>query len=273
MSNPALRQLQSLWTLPRLIGAAEMLLAVCLALVLADLIRTWPPQGRSNGQTGQHGATTGTAGAAPPAPPSAAARAMFGNAPEAAAFSGPIAVAQLNLTLKGIVAERDSARQVAVIADAAGVEQVYAVGDAIADATVAWIEPHRVVLARNGRHEALTWPDEEQMARFRTVAPAVSAPAITAPMQALPELLRQAQTEAVLDGGQPAGLQLVWVDPESVINDVGMREGDVIRAINGVAVRELADFGRAYRQVQNEPAIRIGVRRDTEELSFDVPLR
>lgn len=259
------------------VRAAEVVLALALVLVLADLGWSWSTAARL--ANAPEAPAVGNAGAAAaPAPPSAAARSLFGNAPEAAAFAGPIAVAQLNLTLKGIVAERDSARQVAVIADAGGVEQVYAVGDAIADATVAWIEPHRVVLARAGRHEALAWPGEEQTAHLPAATPA-PAPGVAVartqtqtPNQTVPELLRQAQTAPYLEAGQAAGLQLVWVDPESVIVGVGLREGDVIRAINGVAVRDMTDLGRAFLQVRNEPAIRIEARRDTEELSFDVPL-
>lgn len=262
---------------PKFIGAGEALLALWLAIVLADLCWTLLPEPAPvNPAAWRASAVPAAAGTVvATAPPSAAARALFGAAPDNAAFAGPIAEAQLNLTLKGILSERDSARQVALIADAAGEEKVYAKGDHVADATVAWIEPRRVVLARDGHHEALTWRIDERAEAYRATAAAANAPATPAPpdvRRQLPDLLRQAQTEPYLRDGRPAGFRLVWIDPESIINHLGLRPDDVIRAVNDIAVDDTADLLNAYQQLQEQTTIRVSVLRGDEVMTFDVPV-
>ena len=61
----------------------------------------------------------------------------------------------LDLTLKGILARRGTARKVALIAQGDDEGKVYRLGDRIAGAEITHIEARRVVLLRNGRREAL----------------------------------------------------------------------------------------------------------------------
>jgi general secretion pathway protein C len=262
---------------PRLITAAELLLAVWLAVMLADLFwaALWQPSATDPAPPAAAPAGPPLAAALPP--PSAASRALFGMAaPADAAFGGPLAEAQLNLTLKGILAERDSPRQVALIADASGRETVYAIGDRVADATIAWIEPRRVVLARDGRHEALNLHAEELARTYRppvTNADPEEPATASALAQELPNLLRQAQTEPFFEEGRAAGFRLVWIDPESLFTALGFRENDVIRSVNGIAVDDVTGLLHAQQQLQSETTFTVGVRRGGEELTFNVPLR
>lgn len=57
----------------------------------------------------------------------------------------------LDLTLKGILARRGTARKIALIAQGGDKEKVYRLGDRISGAEITHIEARRIILLRDGR--------------------------------------------------------------------------------------------------------------------------
>ena len=70
-----------------------------------------------------------------------------------------------------------------------------------------------------------------------------------------------------------AGAQIVVVEPDTPAADAGLREGDVILAVNGEPVGE-GDPDLAARILEYEPGgeVELRVRRGNEELEFEVTL-
>jgi hypothetical protein len=69
---------------------------------------------------------------------------------ETATIGQPLQQTNLNLVLKGILADRDSGNRFALIAAGGAKEQVFRIGDKIAGAEIIGIEARRVVIRRNG---------------------------------------------------------------------------------------------------------------------------
>ncbi|MDE0285195.1 MAG: hypothetical protein OXN26_11685 [Gammaproteobacteria bacterium] len=152
--------------------SAEVVLGIALALALADFAGLLlpghgdkePPAFAPDVQD-VPARTTATASAGKGASRhlSPAVLGLFGQ-PENAApvlVDDTIKETALDLRLKGILARRGTARQVALIAQGDDEETVYRLGDRIAGAEITHIEARRVVLLRNGRREALLLETDE----------------------------------------------------------------------------------------------------------------
>ena len=151
-----------------LIRCAEVVLAVVLALALADFAWLLVPQhgDKESPAFVPAGQSVAVQPAAPSLSGNTASRAfspavlgMFGQ-PENPA-SAPVLVDEtiketaLDLTLKGILARQGTGRKIALIAQGGGKEEVYRLGDHIAGAEITHIEARRIILLKNGKREAL----------------------------------------------------------------------------------------------------------------------
>ena len=150
-----------------LVRSAEVVLGIALALALADLAWLLFPRPGDKEISGQ------AAGRVALIQPTAVERpgdiasrnlspavlGLFGQAGNAgftpALVEESIQETGLDLTLKGILARRGTTLKVALIAQGGDKEKVYRLGDRIGGAEITHIEARRIVLLRNGRHEAL----------------------------------------------------------------------------------------------------------------------
>lgn len=150
-----------------LVRSAEVVLGIALALALADLAWLLFPRPGDKEISGQ------VAGRVALIQPTAAERpgdiasrnlspavlGLFGQAGNAeftpALVEESIQETDLDLTLKGILARRGTARQVALIAQGDEEGKVYRLGDRVAGAEITHIEARRVILLYKDRREAL----------------------------------------------------------------------------------------------------------------------
>lgn len=149
---------------------------------------------------------------------------------------------RLDLTLTGIVADRDYQRSWALIRVGKGEQQAYRRGDSVDGvATVKGILADRVVLSRNGRHEILTLPTDAD--------PAQSAPGPTEPDAAskqLAEMQREISKEpfllpkylsikAVYEDGELQGIRVFPTGrSRKVFQKAGIQPGAIVTRINGI---------------------------------------
>jgi general secretion pathway protein C len=158
-------------------------LATVGAVVLLGLTVAWHARGLLQGRAEPDGRPVPAAEAPPAMKPQAdlgvlAAWHPFG-APETPAEQiVPVVVEKtpLNVKLHGVVAgpTRESGR--AIIADEAGVEKTYAVGEAIVEgATLAGVETRKVIIRRGDKLESLPLPE------ITTGAPEAVAPEVPLP--------------------------------------------------------------------------------------------
>ena len=205
-----------------LIRCVEVILVIALALALAGLARQlFPPPG-----DGEKPAVslTGQPVQARPASPahnagskrlSPAVLSLFG--PAENPVSAPahteeeLKETELDLTLKGILAHRETNRKLALIARGNNKAKVYRIGARIAGAEIIRIEARRAILLRNGVRETLTLEVKKPRRRRAANAAAtdraregtttvneyeqaVTREPLDRQLHGLPELLTQAKT-------------------------------------------------------------------------------
>lgn len=165
------------------------------------------------------------------------------NAPETA----------LNLTLVGLMADRDERYSRALIAIQGGEEKAYAVGDDITrGVTLQAIFPDRVILSRNGRLETLSLERDKPStgsglasAPVAEVAPATSAAAPLA--QIRQEILQDpakaseyVRVQPATVAGQLKGYRIYPGRDRAAFSAAGLRPGDLVTAVNGVQLDDPA---------------------------------
>jgi len=193
---------------------------------------------------------------------------------------------RLQLTLKGIYHSDDANLAVAIIAGPDGQEEIYSVGDSMPGSVVLEeIGQRRVVLSRNGRLEALTFPRESAVgAAASAPSPRTTQPARRINAKPLigryireaadnPEaLLDIAQVEPVIEEGAFRGFRLRPGRKRSMLRRLGLRSGDVVTSINGTVLDNLPRAMELLQGLADASAIEAMILRNGEEIPYTFAL-
>lgn len=211
---------------------------------------------------------------------------------------GKQAADRLGLKLLGTVAG-DRAVSFAVLEDSqTGLQDIYQVGDTIREALLEEILPNRIVVLFQGERCTLDVAANEGRAMSSRPAMArVSKPPVPVPAQGqMRDILRRiSSSESLLntvasansvrqlrrglrgltlkpnrDG--PEGLKVTGVSKSPVAHLVGLREGDVIRAINGHSVANLSKAAQVLRKARKVGQAEIRLTRDEKERTLSLRL-
>lgn len=239
--------------------------------------------------------------AASPATQSVARWHLFGAAP-ARPGSGPGAPAStLSLVLRGTFAGNDPKEGIAVIDNAGQGERAWRVGDEVLPGVrLEAVHADRVVLSRDGAEETLALPRDTRLAPADVVRPtparvrggeaasatraaapsATSAPSSAAPALTIDQVRRdpqaflsRVQVVPVLADGKLAGVRLSAGTDVALLEQVGLQQGDVVTAVNGMAV-DSVDRGRQIMDsLGNANSVRVTVLRNGKPTEITVGLR
>ncbi len=190
---------------------------------------------------------------------------------------------KLDLKLWGTLILNDGRGSRAVIEDKqAGGQNLYRVGDKVKEALVKMILRERVVLDVGGKDEILQIEDLAAVSgAVRTPPGATAAPAGPPPAEPEPvardvnlsrqtieeamgnvaELMKQVRIRPFFEGGKPAGLSLAGVTAGSIFEKMGIRNGDVLQAVDGQPIQTVDDVVNLYQSLSNAENIAIQVRR------------
>jgi general secretion pathway protein C len=270
-------------------GALVILLAVALADLTWDLAPGPQPGVTAYGDKGS-GVVSETAPSRPQTNrPIGSVQDLFGSAPDQEknqAASQPVRETRLKLTLTGVLTRQGRPEQrLALIAREGAEEKVYREGDRIEGARIVRIEPRRVILLRNGVTEALNLEVEEADTSAASGAARtpqgggiqrtgehkrlVSRETLDRKLENLPRLLRQAKAVPYEQDGQRLGFKVVNIQEGSVFEDLGIKQGDVIQAVNGQAIRRPKQALQAYRELRNSKRFKVDVLRDGQPVSLE----
>lgn len=293
-------------TLNRIIRWVEVVLVILLAVSLARLVVDLiPPVAVSNmpvnsglpvpvegqgQQTGQLQPDTDRI--------SPALKQLFGKANVSAVteeeLQQPLQQTSLNLTLKGILADRDSDNGLALIAAGDNKEKVYRVADEIEGAEIVRIEPRRVVIRRNGMTEALDLEVRKLSGSMTstksnpTANPpdrisfntgirklgdnqwSISRAALKQQLNNLPSLLQQATAVPHTQDGQQIGFRIIDLKPGGVFQQLGIEQNDIIHSVNGSSVRNVEEALNAYRNLGSASAFQVGVVREGKQINLSL---
>jgi general secretion pathway protein C len=232
---------------------------------------------------------------------------LFGNTPPRPG-SGPQAPATtLAMILRGTLADRDPAAGIAVISDGERGERAYRAGEMIGSGVkLAAVYPDHVVLVHEGVEETLKLTRDQNLAPTDIVRPgqkianrnaaATSSTSVTTQptspgsaqnvrastdlqqtlerlRQNPDELARRVQIMPVLDGGKLTGVRVSAGTDTALMNQIGLRAGDVVTAVNGAPVDSLARGQQIIESLRKAASARVTVMRDGKPTEITISLK
>ncbi|MDX1605707.1 MAG: type II secretion system protein N [Candidatus Competibacterales bacterium] len=276
---PALRPALRPETLARLILPVNLLLVIALAASLADLtLHLLPTTDRSPPAATAHVAPDQAPVTAGADHARIAGWHLFGSPrPETAPAPPPPAPeTRLDLRLAGVF--HRAGRPLALIAVGRQPERIFRVGEILADGTrIEQIHPDRVILARQDRQETLSLPRDRAAldsvaATTEVVEPGAVADRLrtrlaTDPAATLRDLARATPE---LRNGRFVGLRLQPGRVPQLFRQLGLRDGDVLTAIDGTPLRDPGHGLALLQSLRDANRVSVRVLRDGTErvLSF-----
>jgi len=213
------------------------------------------------------------------------------------AGGGPVKEAKaetaLNVRLKGTIVSPHGFALAMIEDSSQRKEELYIVGDKVQDAEILRILSNEVVLRRAGREETLTlFSDQKAQAAGRPPAPGSGGPRPegTKPQAAAPpvagspspqqrnaqqqvqSLMAQLRMKPHFQEGKPSGFVVGQIQSGSVFEAAGLKEGDIIVAINDEDVRTPNQLLKAYREVAGDRELWLDIIRDGVEQTIEVDL-
>ncbi len=176
---------------------------------------------------------------------------------------------RLDLKLRAAVASSDNATAHAIIADGTGNEQTYFIRDSIpGGATLHQVHPDRVILNRGGMLEALRLPREFAGA----AAPARGRPRRNAAV-AQPTVQEVVQNNAAsftdvvrpqpfMPNGQLRGYRVYPGRNRQQFAALGLRPGDLVTEINGMALNNPAEGMQIFRSLGDATQVTVTLERN-----------
>jgi len=253
---------------------ASLLLILLLAWLLAEL--TWSLLPRNPAPTAV--ASTSAPAMRPQVDAARVAdRHLFGTASaQGNASNAPDTT--LNLTLHGIVAGKRAADSRALIV-ANGDEEPYAVGAQVpGGAVIRSIYPDRVLLARDGRLEALRLPKDDTGNAGSNVQPSMGMQprAMLPPAQDLGQLRQEivnnpqrlmdvVRAMPMMDHGKLTGYRIYPAGNPTTFNQLGLKPGDVVTAVNGIPLTDPAQSMKVLSSLKTTEQVSVTLTRNGQQ--------
>ena len=196
---------------------------------------------------------------------------------------------KLNLKLWGTVTGSEE-RAYAVIEDTQKREQnLYRVGDSIQNAIVKMIRRAKVVLQVDGRDEVLAMEEIKQggsrkvsrsrptrsasQSDVRTQHVSMRRSMINEAINDVTKLMTQVKIQPHMKEGQPDGLAISNIKPNSIFRRMGLRNGDVLKKVEGQDIRTVDDALRLYDSMKNADSVSVEIERRGSLRSIDYTIR
>ena len=192
-----------------------------------------------------------------------------------------LALSNLSAELLGTIAAAKPEDSLAIIRDKnKNTIDTYAIGENISGAQVLSIGRGEVVILRNGKEERLTLPDITTVtastkgggARMQRTTGAgivnqggdiftVDSKVIEDSLADMSSLLTQARIVPHMNDGKIDGFKIYNIKSDSLFKKIGMRNGDVIRRINGMEVNSPEQGLQVFETLRSERNINIDLTR------------
>jgi general secretion pathway protein C len=198
---------------------------------------------------------------------------------------------KLQLTLKGVYHTEDTQWARAIIAGRENREDIYAIGDSMpGGVTLEGIETKRVVLSRQGKFEALSFPEGKKLQGVEVLPNSLepvsrsTQPGQSVDVAALAERYRTAvasdptaladiaQVQPFIEQGTFRGFRLRPGRKRSLLRQLGLRSGDVVTSVNGMPLNSMSQAMDSLRTLGQASEINVIVLRDGIEVPFSFRL-
>ena len=190
----------------------------------------------------------------------------------------------LALTLHGIVADKRTSESRALIV-ANGDEEPYAIGATLpGGAVIRAILPDKVMLARDGRMEALRLPKADNSGAVIAEEPAPAGMPGPTPPSAIPipqnlgqlreviaqnpqRLMDVLRIMPVQQEGKLTGYRIYPASNTPVFAELGLRPGDIVTSVNGIPLTDPAQSMRILSTIKTSEQISISLIRNGQQLT------
>jgi general secretion pathway protein C len=195
---------------------------------------------------------------------------------------------KLNLKLWGTVTGSEE-QAYAVIEDTQKRQQnLYRVGDSIQNAIVKMIRRAKVVLQVDGRDEVLAMEEIKQGSSRSSSRSARSRPSrsvgrtqrvsmkrsmINDAISDVTKLMTQVKIQPHMENGQPDGLAISNIKPNSIFRRMGLRNGDILKKVEGQDIRTVDDALRLYDSMKTADRVSVEIERRGSLRTIDYNIR
>lgn len=202
----------------------------------------------------------------------------------------PLAKKGLGLKLVGTVVSTEPQENLAIIENQRAREQeAYHEGERVGQALVKRILRNNVIINTGSGNEVLAMEPEEndrgaQVSRHPYGRPP-GAPApelggsstlereeVEASLADLNQVMQQVRIRPFMEGDQPGGFQVSRIDPGSIFAKMGLKDGDVIKSVNGELISNPEDAIEFYNTLMEGGTVALEIKRGgrTRELQIEI---
>lgn len=198
----------------------------------------------------------------------------------------------LDLKLLGTITDGESDGGYAVIEDIKKRKQaLYRAGDAIVNAQVKAILRKKVVLGVDGKDEVLLMEEDKDKAGkqggLRSPDPSdaydpampeeggeideavnIERDKINDSLKNINQLMSQVKVRPHFRDGRPDGLLLSHVQQSSIFNEMGLKNGDIVKGVNGKEIQSVDDALKFYDNLKSSTSVEIQIERQGEMLTI-----
>jgi len=206
------------------------------------------------------------------------------------ATGGPIQAtgAELGLKLIGIIAGNPALSRAIIKDIVTNVVGFYKTNDMIGQASIAEIEANRVLLDQQGQRKILrietTTSEPVETVPAQSVASGNETQTVDIPvtdeptppvetkMKYIEAILRKATVKPYIVAGRMQGLRITGLDRVPFAKAIGLRNGDVIRTVNGQRLTSKQKAYQVFKKARSKPTMNIELLRgsETKTLVFDL---
>ncbi|RJP86063.1 MAG: PDZ domain-containing protein [Desulfobacteraceae bacterium] len=203
----------------------------------------------------------------------------------------------LNLNLLGTITAGQGDSGYAVIEDVQKRKQgLYKAGDAIVNAQIKAILRKKVVLSVDGKDEVLLMEEDKNKTKKRgdSFSPDASEEydpglpdeggemdesvnidrdKINDSLKNINQLMSQVKVRPHFRDGKPDGLLLSHVQQNSIFNEMGLKNGDIVKGVNGKEIQSVDDALKFYDSLKSSTSVEIQIERQNDMMTIGYQIR
>jgi len=196
----------------------------------------------------------------------------------------PIKPTTLNLALLGTVAG-DPRNAIAVIQDLTKKqdEKCYKIGDTVQGAVIKDISRGRVVLRLGGKDEVLIMKESAGVEKTGKSSPGfflaketnreIRRSDLEKSFKNIQKLMSQVRIRPYFRGGRPNGLSISRIKPGSMLDQMGLKNGDIIQEVDGRPLTGADDLITLYENMKSKSRISLGIERRGKQRTINFIIR
>lgn len=202
---------------------------------------------------------------------------------------------ELRLKLWGTVATAGEGAYAVIESEKERKQNLYRVGDTVETATVKLILREKIIITVEGKDEILeiekpvAAPPGAQPSKLAAIAPSdartpfsdalskrritITRQQVESAMSNIGQLMGEAKIEPNLTEGNPDGLLITNVKPNSMFRRMGLRNGDVIIGVDGRPIQSVEDALKLYENLKTSDSASIEIRRRNRQQTIEYKIR